>query len=78
MVATVPVPGGALEVLEGGAIDPEAAKARVEKKRKELQADLDKTEAKLGNAGFVDKAPPAVVAAEREKADRLRQELDAL
>jgi valyl-tRNA synthetase len=78
VVATVPVPGGALEVLEGGAIDPEAAKARVEKKRKELQADLDKTEAKLGNAGFVDKAPPAVVAAEREKADRLRQELDAL
>ncbi len=78
VVATVPVPGGALEVLEGGAIDPEAAKARVEKKRKELQADLDKTEAKLANEGFTAKAPPAVVAAEKEKAQRLRQELDSL
>ncbi|MEA2217638.1 MAG: Valyl tRNA synthetase tRNA binding arm, partial [Solirubrobacteraceae bacterium] len=33
---------------------------------------------KLSNAGFVAKAPPPVVAAERDKLQRLREELAAL
>jgi valyl-tRNA synthetase len=43
-----------------------------------LRAELARAEGKLQNAQFVAKADPAVVAAEREKLDRYRRELDAL
>ena len=78
VAATVPVPGGAIEILEGGAVDPEAARARVEKQRAELTAELERARAKLANEGFVAKAPPEVVEAERGKVTRIEAELDAL
>jgi valyl-tRNA synthetase len=77
-VASVPVPGGAIEILEGGAVDPAAAKARIEKQRAALQAELEKAKAKLENQGFVSKAPAAVVDAERAKVAQLEAELRAL
>ena len=37
-----------------------------------LRAELDKLEAKLGNPGFVNKAPAHVVEAEQDRAEKLR------
>ena len=36
------------------------------------RAELDKLEAKLGNPGFVNKAPAHVVEAEQDRAEKLR------
>jgi valyl-tRNA synthetase len=75
-VAAIPVAGVQVELLEG--VDPAEAAAKIEAARKTLQAEIKRAESKLSNAGFVAKAPEAVVAAEREKLDRLRAELEAL
>ncbi|HWI73526.1 MAG TPA: class I tRNA ligase family protein, partial [Baekduia sp.] len=75
-VAVIPVMGCQVELLEG--VDPGEAAAKVEAARETLRAEIRRAEGKLGNAGFVAKAPEAVVAAEREKLDRLRAELEAL
>ena len=39
---------------------------------------VERGEKKLGNKGFVDKAPPEVVDEEREKLDGYRRELESL
>ena len=75
-VAALSVSGGLVELLEG--VDPAEAAARVEAARKTLQAEIKRAEGKLDNAGFVAKAPEAVVAAERAKLDQLRAELEGL
>ncbi|HWI73337.1 MAG TPA: valine--tRNA ligase, partial [Baekduia sp.] len=75
-VAVIPVMGCQVELLEG--VDPGEAAAKVEAARETLRAEIRRAEGKLGNAGFVAKAPEAVVAAEREKLDRLKAELEAL
>ncbi|HVE69199.1 MAG TPA: valine--tRNA ligase [Solirubrobacteraceae bacterium] len=76
-VASVPIPGGAVEILPGGAFDPGAADARRERRRAEIEAEIARSEGKLANQGFVAKAPEPVVDAERAKLARLRSELDA-
>ncbi|HIP53078.1 MAG TPA: valine--tRNA ligase, partial [Chromatiales bacterium] len=50
-----------------GLIDKEAEAARLEKEIKRLQTDIERTEKKLANANFVERAPEAVVQKEREK-----------
>jgi valyl-tRNA synthetase len=75
-VTVIPVRGCQVELLEG--VDPAEAAAKVEASRKALSAEIGRAEGKLSNQGFVAKAPDAVVAAEREKLDRLRAELAAL
>jgi valyl-tRNA synthetase len=77
-VASVPVPGGVVEILPDAAVDVEAAARKREAARERLRAEIARAEAKLGNAGFVAKAPRHVVEAEREKLERLRAELEAL
>ena len=77
-VASVTVPGGALEILASDALDLGAAERRRAAKRAELEADIDRSERKLANPGFVAKARPDVVQAERDKLERLRAELEAL
>jgi valyl-tRNA synthetase len=77
-VATVPIPGGSVQILSSAELDPEAAARRLAERRRKLEAEIDRAERKLANAGFVAKAPPEVVAAEREKLERLRAELEAL
>jgi valyl-tRNA synthetase len=77
-VASVPVPGGTIEVLAGDELDLDAAERRLGERRAKLGAEIERAEHKLANEGFVAKAPEAVVAAERDKLERLKQELDSL
>ena len=53
-------------------VDLEKEKARIEKELKKNRAELDKLVAKLGNPGFVNKAPAHVVEAEQDRAEKLR------
>jgi valyl-tRNA synthetase len=77
-VASVPVPGGAVEILPSEAVDVEGAQRRLAARRAKLEEEIERAERKLSNQGFVDKAPAAVVQAERDKLQRLRAELESL
>jgi len=77
-VATIAIPGGAVGVLASGAVDLGAADRRLDQARETLGREIARAEGKLANAGFVEKAPPPVVAAERDKLARLREEHAAL
>ncbi|HEV7459127.1 MAG TPA: valine--tRNA ligase [Solirubrobacteraceae bacterium] len=77
-VATVPVPGGKVQVLAGGGFDPEEAERRRGARRAELEAEIARAEGKLANERFVERAPAHVVEGERAKVERLRGELEAL
>jgi valyl-tRNA synthetase len=77
-VATVPVPGGSVEVLESDQISAADQAARIGARRAELEAEIARCEGKLANDGFVKKAPPDVVQRERDKLDRFRAELEGL
>jgi len=65
---------GAMKVLipMSGLIDKEAELTRLAKEIGRLSADLQRTEKKLENPSFVDKAPPAVVQKDRDKMTELR------
>ena len=76
--SAIAIPGGAIEILHSDDVDLEAASRKRAAKRAELEAEIVRAEGRLGNAGFVAKAPPAVVAAERAKLESLRAELEAL
>jgi valyl-tRNA synthetase len=58
-----------MEVLVpmSGLIDKVAEIARLEKEIQKLDKDIQRIQGKLGNAGFLDKAPADVVAKEQEK-----------
>ena len=77
-VATVAIPGGSIAVLATDAVDLGAAARRLEERRRWLDAEIERAERKLGNEGFVAKAPAAVVGAERDKLARLREERNGL
>jgi valyl-tRNA synthetase len=77
-IASVAVPGGTVELLDAEGFDPNAAATRRERDRERLLAEIARAQGKLDNAGFVAKAPPALVSAEREKLAELREELSAL
>ena len=62
----------------GDLIDFEAERARLGKEKKKVEDDIAFVMKKLNNPKFVDKAPESVVAAEREKADKLREHLAKL
>jgi valyl-tRNA synthetase len=77
-IASVTIPEGTVHVLPTDAVDLEAAERRRRDARSRLESELQRAQHKLANEGFVGKAPPAVVQAERDKAARLQEELDAL
>lgn len=60
---------GDMEVLVpmAGLIDKEAELARLDKEIQKLTAEVQRTNGKLNNASFVEKAPPAVIEKERSK-----------
>jgi valyl-tRNA synthetase len=77
-VASVPIPGGAVEIFGSGELDLEAAGRKLAARREQLEAEIQRAERKLSNDGFVSKAPKDVVDAERDKLTRLHEELAAL
>jgi len=84
-VASVPVPGGVVEVFGGGGLDRGAQAQKLHKALADVESELARARGKLANEGFVAKAPEHVVQAEREKLaeleaarGRLRGELEAL
>ncbi|MEX2107028.1 MAG: valine--tRNA ligase [Solirubrobacterales bacterium] len=69
---------GPVRVLPSGQLDAAAVADRLEKRREELRAEVERAERKLGNEGFVAKAPVEVVEEERGKLERYRAELEEL
>ena len=69
-----------LEILVplAGIIDVEAERARLSKEIAKLEGALKSVTSKLSNAKFVDNAPDAVVAKEREKQEKITQALRSL
>jgi len=53
-------------------VDLQKERERIEKELKTAVENLGRTEGKLSNQGFVAKAPESVVAAEKERAEKLR------
>ncbi|MEW8382416.1 MAG: class I tRNA ligase family protein, partial [Candidatus Thiodiazotropha taylori] len=61
-----------------GLIDKAAEIKRLEKEINRLQSDAERTDKKLSNPNFVDKAPQAVVQKERDKLAESRKALESL
>ena len=57
-------------------VDMKAEKERLEKEKKRLEGEIRRVEGKLGNPGFVSKAPEKVIAEEREKGEKYRAMLE--
>jgi valyl-tRNA synthetase len=69
---------GPVRVLPSERLDAAAVAGRLEKRREELRSEVERAERKLGNEGFVAKAPAEVVEEERGKLERYRAELAEL
>ena len=61
-----------------GLIDFDAERARLEREDEKLGKEIEKLAGRLGNTGFVDKAPPEVVARERARLAELEGAREAL
>jgi valyl-tRNA synthetase len=75
--AVVQVVGG-MEIFVPGLVDPAKERARLEGKRAKLIEDAKKTETKLSNKGFTDRAPADVVEKERQKLHEILAQIEAL
>jgi valyl-tRNA synthetase len=78
VLATLPIPGGAVQVLPSDAFDPEEAEKRIAARRDQLRKEIERAERRLANEGFVKKAPPEVVEDERRKLEGYRRALEQL
>jgi valyl-tRNA synthetase len=70
--------GATIYIPLGELVDIEKELARLGKDKQSCEKQLAQTRAKLSNVGFTSKAPEAVVAAERDKEEKLSQKLAAL
>ena len=77
-VASVSIPGGVVELLPSPDLDLGAAERKRAARRDVLGTEIERSERKLANDGFVAKAPAHVVQAERDKLAQLRAELETL
>ena len=74
--AVTPV-GEAYMPMEG-LIDVEAEKTRISKEIEKIQIEVKKSEGKLSNASFVDRAPPEVVVQEKQRLEDWKTKLAQL
>jgi valyl-tRNA synthetase len=78
VLATVPIPGGAVQVLASEAFDPADAEKRIAARRESLRREVERAERKLANERFVEQAPAHVVDEERRKLEEYRAALRRL
>jgi len=78
VLATLSIPGGAVQVLPSDAFDPAEGQKKLAANRQQLSGEIDRAERKLANKGFVEKAPPEVVEEERRKLEEYKQALERL
>jgi len=78
VLATVPVPGGGVQILPSDAVDPAEAERRRAARRDQLAREIERAEQKLANEQFVERAPAEVVAEERRKLEEYRAALRRL
>jgi valyl-tRNA synthetase len=78
VLGTVSWRGGVLELLPSEAFDPAEAERRLAARRDVLTAEIQRSEDKLANQQFVERAPAEVVAAERRKLEDFRETLRSL
>jgi valyl-tRNA synthetase len=78
VLATVPIPGGGVQVLPSDAFDPAEAEKRMAGKRDSLRAEIERAERRLANDKFVERAPAEVVEEERRKLGEYREALRRL
>ncbi|MBR3695980.1 MAG: valine--tRNA ligase, partial [Akkermansia sp.] len=64
---TALTPFGELFLPLDGLVDVEAERSRISKELEKMTKEIAKSQAKLGNASFVDRAPAAVVEQERAR-----------
>ena len=56
----------------------EAEKNRLEKEAEKMKGEIERIEKKLGNEGFVSKAPAAVIEGERKKLAAYKEKLSGI
>jgi valyl-tRNA synthetase len=78
VLATVPIPGGDMQVLPSDAFDADEARRLLAAKREQFANEVERAERKLANEQFVAKAPAAVVEEERRKLEEYREALRRL
>jgi valyl-tRNA synthetase len=78
VLATVPIPGGGVQVLPSDAFDPAEAEKRIAARREQLSGEVERAEHKLANEKFVQRAPAEVVEEERRKLEEYREALRRL
>lgn len=72
------VKGGELFMPLLDLVDKEKELERLNKEKKKLEGEVTRIEKKLSNAGFVSKAPEAVINGEKEKLVKYQEMLDAV
>ncbi len=71
-------PLGELFLPLEGLVDVDAERSRITKELEKISKEISKSEAKLGNPGFVDRAPAQVVDQERARLDEWKAKRDRL
>lgn len=75
---SVVVKGGELFMPLLDLVDKEKELERLNKEKTKLEGEITRIEKKLSNAGFVTKAPEAVVEGEKAKMAKYQEMLDAV
>ena len=70
--------GGEILIPLAELVDFEAERERLQKEKKRLEGEVARVDKKLANAGFVAKAPAAVVEEEKQKGEKYREMLETV